>query len=371
MKSAGSYIRFANGDDQAVSFWRLLGEHRQPIVMWVATVIAPLLITLYLVLSYYDVRVNRRHTVNVFQRAIQEMRFVANQPAKGENVEKNDIGWYVNHPYVGYKSPASVHGVFSPTSMEKMSHEYFLNHYGHRSPDLGVKGPNTLRVAMTGGSVAFNARTNEQTIVAELAKILKQRTGREVEYINASIVSGNSSQELAVVAHELVGLQVDILISFDGYNDIANLLRVQGRVGWPASEATGYYPKIEAIPNPTAAQLDELVGNYLKNIQGMAALSRGFGMKYLAIVHPYAAFSSSDFNLNKAKDNPYTYYYWHINQVLQEWDKQHKLDAGYLPLLDFFEHRKQHFQDETHLTDEAHIIVAEHIADILAEKGWI
>ena len=95
---------------------------------------------------------------------------------------------------------------------------------GFWSPEISrAKGPGEFRVAMVGSSVVFCAPTHELSVVAQLAKRLKQDVpglrDRRITYINAGLPSGVSGQELAQFIHHLLPLNIDLFVAYDGFND--------------------------------------------------------------------------------------------------------------------------------------------------------
>ena len=99
------------------------------------------------------------------------------------------------------------------------------------------------RIFALGGSVLFNGLRNETTITGRLEQALNEdggatvppAAGRRTTYkvINASIVSGDSDQELAVLVHRIADLSPDVVLVFDGFNDIWTRLYYEPRIGHP------------------------------------------------------------------------------------------------------------------------------------------
>ena len=74
---------------------------------------------------------------------------------------------------------------------------------------------------MLGGSVVFNGLNNETTIAGMLEARLKERfAGVMLRCINTGIISANSDQELVLLVQKVIDLKPDIVIAFDGFNDL-------------------------------------------------------------------------------------------------------------------------------------------------------
>lgn len=93
--------------------------------------------------------------------------------------------------------------------------KYRTNAYGLRGGAVArqASGP---RVVVVGGSAAFGLRVPEDaTFSAQLASRLSG-----VEVLNAGVSGYLSGQELALVATQLLELEPDVLVVFDGWNDV-------------------------------------------------------------------------------------------------------------------------------------------------------
>ncbi len=203
-----------------------------------------------------------------------------------------------------------------------------INSLGFNSPEISNdKKPNEYRIAMVGGSVVFTGG-HDSTIVAYLAKILKERDPRlkdkEITYINAGISSAVSGQELAQLIYNVLPLNIDLLVVFDGYNDFYCPFNYDRRPGYPYDyivEEYRYYkfnsekkwwdtfsslfdtglfrkstPKIVhdyyeelGIKKPTMEEATaQTVDIYFRNITYMATIANAFGVKVAVFLQPYS-----------------------------------------------------------------------------------
>ncbi|MEO5356923.1 MAG: SGNH/GDSL hydrolase family protein [Nitrospirae bacterium YQR-1] len=115
------------------------------------------------------------------------------------------------------------------------------NKYGFRYHDnLEVKKSNEVRIFLIGGSVVFKGLTNDRTISGYLERMLNDRFGEKyfIRVINCGIVSAVSDQELALLLYKVVDLKPDIVIVFDGFNDVYTPQYYEPRIGYPFNFVT-------------------------------------------------------------------------------------------------------------------------------------
>ena len=100
-----------------------------------------------------------------------------------------------------------------------------LNSLGFRSPEFSeIKPSNTYRIFMVGGSTMFGAgaTSDETTIPGILQKMFDiQHLDQNVEVINAGFSGGNSNTELNLIEKKLLPYKPDLVIIYDGWNDLA------------------------------------------------------------------------------------------------------------------------------------------------------
>lgn len=100
-----------------------------------------------------------------------------------------------------------------------------FNSDGFRSPefhDIPPKSPNEIRVIITGGSTAVSWNVGENcTLDSNLRRELEKRyPGKTVRVFNMASAAWISLQELIAVQIHGLPLQPDVVIAFDGFNDI-------------------------------------------------------------------------------------------------------------------------------------------------------
>ena len=99
-----------------------------------------------------------------------------------------------------------------------------FNSHGFRGQELSIEKPaNTFRIFMVGGSTMVStATTNDSTIPSLVQKMFDLQTlDHKVEVINAGISGGNSSTELQLIKSKIVDYNPDLLIMYDGWNDLS------------------------------------------------------------------------------------------------------------------------------------------------------
>ena len=99
-----------------------------------------------------------------------------------------------------------------------------LNSLGFRGPEFSeIKPSNTYRIFMVGGSTMFGAgaTSDETTIPGILQKMFDiQHLDQNVEVINAGFSGGYSNTELNLIVEKLLLYKPDLVIIYDGWNDL-------------------------------------------------------------------------------------------------------------------------------------------------------
>ena len=97
-----------------------------------------------------------------------------------------------------------------------------INNEGFRGPEINYnKTNNDFRIFMIGGSTVFGSglSNDRETIPYQLFKKFNEKYDN-VEVINAGISSITSFEELYIIENILVNLKPDMIIVYDGVNDI-------------------------------------------------------------------------------------------------------------------------------------------------------
>jgi hypothetical protein len=146
------------------------------------------------------------------------------------------------YPYVMFHPRENVS--FVTTTTYDMSHHrrgvaHYTNEDGFRVPAPGyridrAKPPGQLRVAVLGGSAVQMGSTWEDTLPGALRSVLRAAyPGRDIEVVNGGIVSGVSRQSVAELVFTVAPYQPDIVILYDGYNDLFLPITYESRPNFP------------------------------------------------------------------------------------------------------------------------------------------
>ena len=99
-----------------------------------------------------------------------------------------------------------------------------VNSYGFKGPEFSSDKPiDTYRIFLVGGSTMWGSGnySDETTISGILQKIFdKQKLETNIEVINAGMSGANSVTEFTLIKERLVDLQPDLIIIYDGWNDL-------------------------------------------------------------------------------------------------------------------------------------------------------
>ena len=105
--------------------------------------------------------------------------------------------------------------------------DYPKNSHGFRGVEFSTeKPPNTYRIFLIGGSTIFGEHVGESnTKSAHLQKLFaNQNLDFDIEVINAGLPSAWSETEVRMVKEKIINYDPDLLIVFDGWNDVTGEL---------------------------------------------------------------------------------------------------------------------------------------------------
>ena len=102
--------------------------------------------------------------------------------------------------------------------------EYDLNSLGFRGAEFSeVKAPNTYRIFLVGGSTMIGSgATGEETTKSGILQKMfdSDNSVQNIEVINGAFFGANSATEFDLLSQKLVNYQPDLIILFDGLNDL-------------------------------------------------------------------------------------------------------------------------------------------------------
>jgi len=267
---------------------------------------------------------------------LEHMRIGRLPEADQLKAEHRFWGNYMRHdPYL----------VYSPIPGWSGRYTHF-NSLGFRGAEVSARKPaQVLRVAVLGGSTAFGAFVkDERTFPAVLQDLLdahlaegsSQESGSRVEVVNAAVPGYVSTQEVIALQLKLLSLAPDLVIVFDGLNDVFVLgspLRGTTRMEEWESQCT--MPLSQRIrrsmmassallraaqgvksavalrrqqPEPTwelpPGRFDDSVSVYLGNLKSMLAVLKSRNIAALTIIQPARLWSISELEMQAATHIP-------------------------------------------------------------------
>lgn len=159
---------------------------------------------------------------------------LASPPSRTALSELSEQQWqdYDRFPYAELKPYVA----FGPAANYR-SPTLNTNELGLRGRPVAVPKPSgTIRITVLGGSAAFGtgASSDAATIPAQLEEALHVAGRREIEVVNAAAPGYISGQELAKLTFEVLDLQPDAVIIYDGFNDLNSPLMFERRPGYPS-----------------------------------------------------------------------------------------------------------------------------------------
>jgi hypothetical protein len=146
------------------------------------------------------------------------------------------------YPYVMFRPKEN--DSFVTTTTYDMSHHrrgvaHYTNRDGFRVPAPGYqiarpRPARQLRIAVVGGSAVQMGSRWEDTLPGSLRAVLREALpGRDVEVINGGIVSCISRQSVAELVFTVAPYQPDIVVLYDGYNDLFLPITYESRPNFP------------------------------------------------------------------------------------------------------------------------------------------
>jgi lysophospholipase L1-like esterase len=338
----------------------------------------------------------------------------------------------VLYPYVMFRPNESY--TYETKETFEMSHNksrifVYTNEDGFRIPSPGYKLPKEkpagqLRIAVLGGSLVELASTFDVTLPGSLKTLLQHRyPGRDIEVINAGIQSCVSRQSIVQLLVTVVDYHPDIVILYDGGNDIGLPLTYESRPNYPynfqtmeeawnlyreehraslwriALERSYLFRMARARFNPSKTELvptadEPLAGTnrvsaerviadrvfvvnqitaYLSNWRKLVELSQAYHFRAVSILTPASAGLDPNYAVPRMMQS------FHLNretalQWIQAFDllyseagrqiEQLRVEypgATFLNLTHFLQPSEKYFWDLAHLYDEANVVVAERI----------
>lgn len=269
-----------------------------------------------------------------------------------------------------------VYGNFPGTVTE----HFTINQLGFRgAPPADPKLPYKKRIVVLGGSSAFGTglRSDDETFQSYMEK-----SDPHLEVINAGVIGHKSGNELAYLVTEIVDLSPDLIIAFDGWNDVNSPYKDLPLVAEDFEGANQIENKLEmreALYDPNLFKriflsapkiifphvillkqnfvrpqkeiylpTERTVSRYVRNMEKMNHIAAAFGSRFLCVLQPQKPAS----NPTEAQKR-YSDFCLRVKGLLKEKS---------IPFLDLNDHSDQFaesmFMDQIHLNKKGQLVVA-------------
>lgn len=270
------------------------------------------------------------------------------------------------------------------------------------------KKPGELRIFMLGSSVVWRGVDDESTICGRLESRVASLLGSAfwVRCVNAGITSAVSDQQLASLVYRVADLEPDLVIDFEGFNDLWCRTHLEPRLGYPcnwfeaetvwrdqaerrnlAIEAMRRLPLwklalsrsrlvttvlpgltleqqatrsvaenlVQKAARPTMTQVAE---HLLANWRKMGRFSAGIDTKFVAILQPVAPGAREEAELAT--------FYALMDERIAEAEARGEPFASFDRALD---ERPDLFYDEVHAWDDANELYAQRMLELLIARN--
>lgn len=291
----------------------------------------------------------------------------------------------------------------------KDQHTDVLNDRGYRgAAPILPKPQGEFRIAVTGGSAVFNGNP---TIPESLERILAERQCPFVQVYNFGVLSQNSSQELVQTIFEIVDTDPDLILQYDGGNDVlathydprpgypflfllmerspllvrdirsypffsllaygSHVLRLVYRPGFEATFASVEDLKREVGYN-TLPWMDRIASIYVQNSRKLQTISRSFDVRALTVLQPLSMKKEHLFNTETLEPKSFAeeqFYFFH-RAVEEKATRLQVTDPSFrfATLARLLSNREELFVDFIHTNQEGMDLIAGVLADSLEQN---
>jgi hypothetical protein len=322
------------------------------------------------------------------------------------------------YPYVMFRPPENYAWRSSEPSPSSRKGEYAIAYTNEdslriESPDyqLSKKKPvGQIRIAVIGGSTVHIGTRFEVTLPGALKRnLLARYPGRNIEVINAGIISAISRQELILLITTLVDYELDILVIYDGINDSGQMLYFERRPNFPyhygalenawseylsgirgpawkqimsrSAIAQTLWPSRFTLPYvPNRALPEEIINDsylrqtyadaYLDNWNKIARVCGAYNIEPFFVLQPTSLYGLFPNGRLSDYDSPALYanylVYEDFREEVRRFAKQ-KPELGVLDLSNFLPDPTR-FYDGAHVYDEVNDTIAEEIAGLISPR---
>ena len=283
------------------------------------------------------------------------------------------------------------------------------------------------RIIMLGGSTVLNKlSTVDSSLPGQLEKHFRDDGFERVRVYNWGGIAYVSGQELSLLLNEVTNYDPDLVLVYDGANDICHRWWYDPRPGYPYNflvyeegmsrmgrmsagdialavlqksrllgilfpqsmirQILGYEGLREKAGYGTAEWERAIVASYIGNIEKMCSLAHGFEFKLMVFLQPviHLKRSLTEAERRMTKGEPFTNYtrrmYASVSEEFLRLNGRHEADAlcRYVDFhLIFSDRPERTYDDYVHITDSSRAYIAEHmyseviefLGDDLPERG--
>ncbi|MCP5111289.1 MAG: hypothetical protein GY953_10680, partial [bacterium] len=320
------------------------------------------------------------------------------------------------YPYVMFRPHKSATYISAePFAMSHFTKQVFhyTNEDGFRVRAADYQIPKTkpagqLRIAVLGGSAVQLGSTFEDTLPGALERFLEEKyPDRDIEVINAGIQSCVSRQSIAHLVFTVLGYQPDIVILYDGVNDLGlpltyesranipynfhvmeeawELYRGERRSSWPRLilDRSHLYAalggRVSQHAGPTAIPASQVISDeayrrshiagYLSNWRKLVELSAAYNYKAMGVLQPTGGLDSdyalkltmTEFNLSEqtAREwmEAFTLLYAEADSQIEQLRAEYP-EATFLNLTGYLQPPEECYWDLVHVYDEKNPVLA-------------
>jgi hypothetical protein len=152
---------------------------------------------------------------------------------------KNDRPWREPRPYFMFGGPTHGRVNLLPAMDEGAGRAIRLNAEGFRTREIVTPKPaDEIRIFFVGGSTVIGGYEVETTIPGVVEAQLHANGMSQARTYNFGVLSFVSGQELALLVHRLIDLKPDLVIAYDGGNDLYEPWVYDPRPGYPFNFVT-------------------------------------------------------------------------------------------------------------------------------------
>ncbi len=297
-----------------------------------------------------------------------------------------------NYYLIWYQDPVLDRAAFEPNQhMQTIN----INNDGFRGSEIQKEKPDdTYRIIMVGGSTTFGLKMlSDHTIPGHLQEKFDQlNLKKRVEVINAGINGYNSNDELNLIKKKIVKYEPDLVIIYDGSNDIffpydSKLIAYDiGDSQYIYRKYFQFYKTLDVInniiseePSPplheyrlnVKLELDDRAKLWKNHISTICEIGNQNGFKTLIFLQPFLGTGNK--SLTKQETNLFnTQVLKHFPSALLEYsyfadslDDLNNSCTGAFDLRNIFDNvKKWIFWDKWHISYRYNGIVADEIFDL-------